>query len=66
MLLNSLHNPFESTVLNPKLSKIEKGRKLIAIYDREKKSAMKLQGGYSIAKINWLMQLLQESQKQIL
>ena len=65
-MLNNLKNPFESTVLNPKLSKIEKGRKLIAIYDREKKSDMKLQGGYSIAKINWLMQLLQESQKQIL
>ena len=64
-MLNNLKNPFESTVLNPKLSKIEKGRKLISIYDREKKSAMKLQGGYSIAKINWLMQQLELSQKEI-
>jgi len=65
MILNSLKNPFQDTIDNPKLSRFEKNEKLVQIFERERKKAIQLYGSYQIAKVNWLIDLLNKSQNAI-
>ena len=61
MNLNTMNDPFEGIVNNTRLNPFQKQQQCVIRFTKLRHEAQELYGTYSIKKINWLQQKLQEA-----